>query len=686
MTKERIINGVIYEFDDNTPETVIRRFEAQKTSGAPATPGVAPVGRPRPQAFSTGLGSQALQGLTLGFSDEAIAGLRAAMGQGEYADLVKAEREGLRKYGEQHPVASTVAQLTGSIAPAIATGGLGLVPGLSRTVATRLGPRAADLLFGSAPTVGRMAGTGAVTGGIEAVGTSEKPLSELPVEGVKGTVVGGTAAGSVGLFGKYIAAPAFRSLKQSLGFGDANKAADLAIAKALQKDGLTPEQAATKMAAVQRGEMTLADLGENTAKLLRTATAAPGEARRMAKTELVGREMERVPRTAEDLRTLMSGSKDFFTDVQDLIKKRSTEADALYDAAWQSAPVFGPKTAPDIERLRNLPSFNQAMKAGMRRMEDKGLDITDPKNTLRGLHETKIALDDMIETAMRGGETNQAKTLISMKERLLKDMEQASPEYRTARQAFAGDSELLTAMNEGRNIYKMPEMDMRKLIDRFKDSPSEYDAFRAGISQAMLERLTAGGPSADPFKTVFPKGVEDKIRRAFRDDDAFEIFKTRLGEEQRMLQTEKTGFRKTPVDTDLEGPAGGVGAATTLLQGRPIAAGMEALRAKFPNLIGMPPAVAAPVTERLLTPAGKVDTVMDNIMSSLKAQEADLLKMSGAVGMGGSLIGGLAAARPVKQQYPEETLNRPGLQPPGQGVPMAPPMGPGASPLGSLAQ
>jgi hypothetical protein len=531
-----------------------------------------------------------------------------------------------------------------------------------------------------------MATVGGVTGATEAVGTSEKPLSELPAEAGRGAVVGTAAAGTLGLLGKYIAAPAFRHIKQSLGFGDANKAADLAIARALEKDGLTPEQAAQKMAAVQRGEMTLADLGENTAKLLRTATSTPGEARRVAKTELAAREVERVPRTAGDLRELMSGSKDFYTDVQDLIKKRSSDADSLYNAAWNSNAIFSPQTAPDIERLRNLPSFKEAMKAGMRRMEDKGLDISDPKNTLRGLHETKIAIDDMIETAMRSGNTNQAKTLISMKERLLKDMEKASPEYRTARQTFAGDSELLTAMNEGRNIYKMPEPDMRKMIDRFKDSPSEYDAFRAGIAQAMLERMTAGGATADPLKTVFPKGTEDKIRRAFRDDDAFNTFKTRLTEEQTMLGTEKAGFRRTPVDTDLDVLAPGVGAATNLMQGRPIAAGMEALRARFPNLIGMPPAVATPVVEKLLTPSSKMDAVMDSIMSSLKTQEADLLRMTGLTGTGAAMTGMSAAERPVKQQYPEETMLNPAVAPPGMTPPMTPPAGPAASPLGALGQ
>jgi hypothetical protein len=61
-------------------------------------------------------------------------------------------------------------------------------------------------------------------------------------------------------------------------------------------------------------------------------------------------------------------------------------------------------------------------------------------------------------------------------------------------------------------------------------------------------------------------------------------------------------------------------------------------------------------------------------MQSLKQQEQELLAATGAVGAGSALMGGLAAARPVQQQYPEESLNQPGL----------PPMPSGASPLGSL--
>jgi len=687
MTIERVINGAIYEFPDNTPEAVISRFTAQKMGNAApaAAPATSRPAAPRPAPFSTGAGSQALQGLTFGFGDELVAGMRSAMGHGKYEDLVKSEREALRKYGEEHPVAATTAEIAGGIAPAVLTGGASLIPGAARGVAKTLGPKAAALLFGKAPTVGRMAGTGAVAGGATALGTTEKPASEWGGEVAKGTVAGGATAGALGLVGKYVAMPAFQKIKQSMGFGDANKAADIAIVKALEKDGLTPDQAVAKIQAMARGEATLADIGENTAALLRRSTAAPGAARRETKAALAGREVERIPRVSEDLRTLMSGSKDFYTDVTDLIKKRSTDAEALYQAAWDAAPSFSPATAPDIARLRNLPSFQQAMKAGARRMEDQGIDITDPKNTLRALHETKLALDDMIESAMTSDRTaNQAKILIGMKERLLKDMEKAAPEYKIAREAFAGDSEMLTAMKEGQRIYQLPEMEMRKLVDRFKDSPSEYDAFRAGISQAMLEKLRAAGPTADPAKTILSRDMEAKLRRAFRDDDAFDLFKQRLDEERMMLGTEKAGFRKTPLDTDLEAQgAGAVGAGTALLQGRPVAAAMEAARNRFPNLLGVPERIGAPTAQKLLTPAAKTDAVLDSIMQSLKQQEADLTRAVGVTGTGAALTGGLAAARSPKDQYPEESM-APAARIELSG--MAQPDRPAPSPLQSLGQ
>jgi hypothetical protein len=663
MTIQKIINGTIYEFPDGTPEGVMRRFEAQKTVSrspiAPAAPSIAPM--------APGYMGHALQGLTMGFSDEAIAKARSMMDRrpNSYEDYLRAERQGLAKFGEENPISSSLAEIGGTL-PTMFLGGAGA----ARAV----------------PSIMRMAGVGAGAGAVNALGTTEKTGADLPGEAAMGAVTGAATAGGLGLAGKYIAMPAFRAVKRAFGFGDANKMADVAIARALEKDGLTPYEALAKIQQAKRGEITLADMGENTSRLLRNATQIPGEARRVAKDVLTQRESERIPRVSEDLRQLMSGSPDFHTDVADLIAKRRADADALYKAAYANPKPINESTAPEINKLRNLPSFQEAMKAGAKRAKDKGLDISDPRHTLEALHETKLALDDMISANMRSGNTNQARTLIDMRNKLVGDMETASPDYKIARQAFAGDSEMLDAMTKGKSIYELPEPEMRKLTKEMSANPSQYDAFRSGIAQAMLEKLRAGGAGADPMAKMFTRDNEAKIRRAFADDAAFDEFKARLMEESKMLNTEKAGFRRTPMDTDLDAGGSAIGAATALAKGQPMNAATQAMSGLMNRATGMSPTVANATTAKLLTPASQgLDPVMQSIMANLKAQEAALAQGAVASNVGGGLAAAGAASRP-----PTMDLGTVGGSPDGTPMPpppqMAPPAAPAPAPLGALAQ
>lgn len=673
----KIIDGVVYEFEPGTSKETIETFVARKQNQsqaqaegpapAPAAPPpVTAAAAPRAPAaptkppiepFAPGYLGQAAQGATFGFSDEAIAALRAAAGDRTYPEYVAAEREGLRKFREDQPVSSAAAEITGAVGPALLTGGYSLLPQAAKS--TGVLSRLPKLLSGEKPTVARTTALGAGAGGVSAVGTSEKPLTEQWEEFLKGAALGGGTTLGLGAVAKYAAVPAFQAVKKSLGFGDENRMADLAIAQALNKDGYSPDQAAILLEKINRNEMTLADVGENTRALLRRATAAPGMARMEAKGELASREAGRVERISDDMRQLMSGSKDFYTDVQDLIRKRREDADALYEAAYRNPPTFTPDNAPEIMKLRNAPSFKAAMKKAEKFLADKGMDAKDPRYALRGLHQTKLAIDDMIGEAMRSGKNNEAAVLIEMKNKMLADLEKASPEYRVARLAYAGDSEMLMAMEKGRDVYKLAEPELRKLVNTFKDNPSEMDAFRAGIAQAMLEKVRTAGPVADPYKTLLSRDAEAKLRRAFRDDDAFDEFKNRLLTEQRMLETEKTGFRRTPEDTDLNPQAGGVGAARAFLSGAPVTGTIETLRTAFPAVTGMPARIAQPTTERLLTPTTQVRDVIDNIMSSLKQEEQRLTTQSGLAGAGAVMTGQQMGERPIKPQTPGSGLTPP---------------------------
>ena len=665
----KIVNGERLEFPDGTPQAVINRVIAQKSGGMATMPNPMEARaqaqaamrnrESRPGPLLPGALNEVLQGASMGFSDEAIAALRAGLNPKQgYEDYLKAEREGMRQYQEQNPITSTVANLGGALAPAIFTGGVGAVPAVSRTV----GPRLAGVLFGQTPSVGRMAATGAGAGAVSAVGTSEKPITEAPSEAALGAVTGGATAGTLGLLGQYVAMPAYRQIKRLMGFDDANRMADRLIVDALRKDGVDPNQALARLQGMQRGEATLADVGENTANLLRRASAAPGQARQETQQALSTRASERAPRISDDLRTLMSGSQDFYTDITDLMAKRRADADPLYKAAWANAPVITPQNAPNIWAMRNYPSFKEAMKEGMRRMADEGLPLNSPQNIFLGLHETKIALDDLIKEEIQKGRTNQAKTLMKMKERLLEDMDNASGPYKIARQAYAGDSEMLTAMNEGRNIYKMEELELRDFMQRFSKNPSEYDSFRAGIAQAMLERVRAGSPTADPLQLVFPRGSEQRIRGAFRDDQAFEEFKNRLLEERTLARTEATGLRRTPMDVDQSGQGGGLGPVGTLATGRPVRAAVEAAQNAMPSVAGMTPETAQSAVSKLLTPSAPstnlgpdpIERTIAGILNSLQQEEAALTSSARRGQVQATVAGGLAAAREPTAQYPED--------------------------------
>jgi hypothetical protein len=664
----KIVNGERLEFPDGTPQAVINRVIAQKSGGMASMPNPMEARaqaqaamrnrESRPGPMLPGIVNEALQGASMGFSDEAIAALRAGLNPKQsYEDFLKAEREGMRQYQEQNPITSTVANLGGALAPAMFTGGAGAVPAVSRTV----GPRLAGMLFGQAPSVGRMTATGAGAGAVSAVGTSEKPITEAPSEAALGAVTGGATAGALGLLGQYVAMPAYRQIKRMMGFGDTNQMADRLIVDALRKDGVDPNQALARLQGMQRGEATLADVGENTAALLRRVSANAGQARQETQTFLSNRAAERAPRISDDLRTLMSGSQDFYTDVTDLIAKRRADADPLYKAAWANAPVITPQNAPDIWAMRGYPSFKAAMEKGIDRMRDRGLPLNSPGNIFRALHETKIALDDMITNNMKEGHKNQAGILLDLKERLLRDMDNVSGPYKIARQAYAGDSEMLTAMNEGRNIYTMEELKLRDFMQRFSKNASEYDSFRAGIAQAMLERVRAGGPNADPLQLVFPRGSEQRIRGAFRDDQAFEEFKNRLLEERTMLRTETAGLRRNPMDPTQSGQ-GGLGPVGTLVSGSPVRAAVEAAQNAIPSEKGIAPETSQSAVSKLLTPSAPstnlgpdpIERTIAGILNSLQQEEAALMSSARRGQTQATVAGGLASAREPTAQYPED--------------------------------
>jgi hypothetical protein len=200
---------------------------------------------------------------------------------------------------------------------------------------------------------------------------------------------------------------------------------------------------------------------------------------------------------------------------------------------------------------------------------------------------------------------------------------------------------------------------------------------RAGIAQAMLEKLR-GSPDARPIRSVLGGDSERKLRTAFQDDNAFEEFKKRMLAEERMKLTERQGVKAAPVDPENAQGGSLLGAAKSAATGNFGNAVMNMLDTAIPRVTGMPPQVAQRTTQKLLTPTGQsgtgMDPILEGIMATLKADEANIARMGTASNVAGAMAGQQGAAQPPSMQGGFNPMEAAGNVINGEGPSQAPQM------------
>jgi hypothetical protein len=137
------------------------------------------------------------------------------------------------------------------------------------------------------------------------------------------------------------------------------------------------------------------------------------------------------------------------TRTQKYTALRTELGNDLYEPALQKGVDFSsltPELQAEFRGLTTSPSIKSAMIQASKNAADEGKKIGNPANSLRGLHETKFALDSQIN-ALKGKLKNtdnpsldaELKAKKAAKGRLLDFIEnpQVSPEYKVARETFA---------------------------------------------------------------------------------------------------------------------------------------------------------------------------------------------------------------------------------------------------------
>ena len=520
-----------------------------------------------------------LQGVSAAMSDELIGTVRGAVNedfgniagqltasrqaeQGPDAEQVTAanvateiERQPVRQFRETNPWQAMAAEASGAVPLALAN----LTPQgwVRRGVASLAGGGLYG--FGQGEGVGERAigtGLGAVTGGalgfgLPAIGAPVKSLIRKTGQAVfEGPVRAGTRVA--------------RNM-----FKDAIEASGNSIEEAI------------KIVSAKSGRMfSLADISPNTQSYIDFAAHVPGASRQKVIDFLNKRRSGRINRLNSDLEQAFGTEGRYFDEFAALKRMRSGKGKELYNRAFY-APSQGVisnvrRKIPVNEQLETLlirPSMRRAFKEAARIAEEAGVRI--PKNieftpegvfslrTIKGklgqpdkvvreqvkaiaaefMHYLKLGLDDVVFKGKRTGAAGPARLFEEKATRksFVEYLDAFNPLYKTARNAWAGDTQVMDAMEMGRSLFKQKSDELAGDVANM--TKSELEAFQQGAVQALIDRLDDGIAGTNVLRDMQKGRVEKLFRATFPSGEdgqkSFNEYYANLHDELKMMGTER---------------------------------------------------------------------------------------------------------------------------------------------------
>ncbi|MDE2439724.1 MAG: hypothetical protein KGP14_01775 [Betaproteobacteria bacterium] len=160
---------------------------------------------------------------------------------------------------------------------------------------------------------------------------------------------------------------------------------------------------------------------------------------------------------------------------------RDATANRLYKEAFDKP--MEPMTTwlkGQVTQLLKRPSIQEAQDTALKLAKEEGVSLKKSEvGSIKGLHYTKMAMDDQIAAAKAAGNNNQVRLLMGTKDQLLTVMDKLSPAYQAAREEYAAASKPINRMEIGRYLYD-------KLIPALSDLGAER-ATPQKFAQALKE-------------------------------------------------------------------------------------------------------------------------------------------------------------------------------------------------------
>jgi hypothetical protein len=494
-----------------------------------------------------GFGRAALQGLSMGWSDEIEARARAARGEGSYEDILAGLRQAKQRFGEQYPIGSTLAEMGGAL-PTMALGGAGFAGLAARapSIASRVSP----LVTGMTGAIA----TGGLTGAITGAGEAE------PGQRMMGAGTGGATGAALGPVGQVATGMASGAVRKGLEVGRSaigadttrtfQNRADVKLLQALRRDGLSPQEAANRLKTIQAGgykpETIVEAGGRNTRALADVVSKYPGAsqiAEELAEQRMAGQ----AGRVISDFERVFGRRESALDVAEDLINRRNRSSGPLYQQAYREGGVI---QDPRIDELMKLNAFKDAYKTARELAELDGLNL--PANVedlkrlggfdLRTLDYIKRGLDDVlyVKAVPTSGTGKQVIAKLKEKRREFVDIvDEVGPDsYRAARQAFAGPTEVRDAIEAGQKFTRLSPGQLER--DFAKLSPAEKEGFQLGVLDSIRQNVERGADGSDVLRRVWASPDKRRQLQVILGNDQFRDLTNSLARERVIRQTDVT--------------------------------------------------------------------------------------------------------------------------------------------------
>jgi hypothetical protein len=497
------------------------------------------------------------QGLGMGWGDEGEAWLRSKLGSKSYEDNLAKIRDEYAQYSAENPYSAGTLEFAGGMLPAV---GMMLTPGGQPAALAQTGRASAGILSRlSQSPMARSIFAGGTTGAVAGAGTA--------TEGERGSGAGtgalmGTTLGAAIPVGMRTAGSGYNWLKERLmptpqGIQDRASAKML---EALKQAKLTPQQmeAVMKKDASMRVPSTIANVDPAVVDLAEAVAQRVGSGRQVVAKTLNAQKEGIKERTYGQVKQGLKPG-DYYADEERLKQELRDFAGKAYDDAYNVGSVNDPKIMtileqPEVKSVYELARQIASGEANLAKVRGQDpskfklepLYIADAEGNIkissipdvRTLDYMKRAMDAMVKSGFSSTDATvktQANTLKGMRNELRDRLKAVVPEYETALTKYAGDAEVIEAMQAGmKNFRGMDHEEVAKLVKGM--SSSEREAFRTGVARDIYGQIMGPSSARNSAQNIIGSPeMQQKLMPLFDNPAHFNLFKAALERESQLF-------------------------------------------------------------------------------------------------------------------------------------------------------